>query len=253
MLGLIESLVAISAVIVTCRFAGRIPAMMVTAVAAASAAIIMPPFASWEVESTTDVLTVVFQTIIGLALAYKWPAKNGTAAKQNSPPQLRRGGAKRRGGAGQTLQFVYQRHPSLGCASAFPSSAEEGNRCSVLSYMAKVPIEVLGELHDLSGVSADKLRQILFDVMKLVASDSRTQQIKVFTSRRPSLNVISLVAEYDSSPSLPHVRILGRSGSQCAIRMKDWPANCSATRFDNGFEHIYQISIREIREETPNF
>jgi hypothetical protein len=86
MLGLIESIVAISLIIITSRFAGRIPAMMVTAVAAAGVAIILPPFASWEVETTTDVLTLVFQTIIGLAVAYKWPAKS-------SPPQLSRGGA----------------------------------------------------------------------------------------------------------------------------------------------------------------
>src|ERR1041385_8110104 len=59
--------------------------------------------------------------------------------RQNSPPQLRRGGAKRRGCAGQTIQFLDQHHPSRGlylcfaltgsrfAASAFPSSAEEGS------------------------------------------------------------------------------------------------------------------------------
>ncbi len=44
--------------------------------------------------------------------------------KRNSPPQLRRGGA------GQTIRFLDQHHPSLGCASAFPSSAEEGSSFS---------------------------------------------------------------------------------------------------------------------------
>jgi len=45
----------------------------------------------------------------------------------SSPPQMRRGGAKRRGGADQTNDFVEQHHPSLGCAEAFPSSTEEGS------------------------------------------------------------------------------------------------------------------------------
>src|SRR5262249_13784296 len=46
----------------------------------------------------------------------------------SSPPQLRRGGAKRRGGVVQTNDFLDQHHPSLGlAASAFPSSAEEGS------------------------------------------------------------------------------------------------------------------------------
>src|SRR5690349_20260513 len=46
---------------------------------------------------------------------------------KSSPPQLRRGGAKRRGGAGQANYFLDQHHPSLGFASALPSSAEEGS------------------------------------------------------------------------------------------------------------------------------
>src|SRR5579862_4034242 len=58
---------------------------------------------------------------------------------KSSPPQLRRGGAKRRGGVGQANDFIDQHHPSLGlyscfalsgsrfAASALPSSAEEGS------------------------------------------------------------------------------------------------------------------------------
>jgi hypothetical protein len=55
---------------------------------------------------------------------------------ESSPPQLRRRGAKRQGGAGQTNDFLDQHHPSLGCASALPSSAEEGSSllpaCSII-------------------------------------------------------------------------------------------------------------------------
>src|ERR1051326_7166439 len=43
------------------------------------------------------------------------------------PLQLRRGGAKRRGGAGQKIPLIDQHHPSLGSAEAVPSSAEEGS------------------------------------------------------------------------------------------------------------------------------
>src|SRR5205823_12147747 len=42
-------------------------------------------------------------------------------ASESSPPQLRRVGAKRRGGADQNEDFLDQHHPSLGWASAFPS------------------------------------------------------------------------------------------------------------------------------------
>jgi ankyrin repeat protein len=65
-----------------------------------------------------------------------------------SPPQLRRSGAKRRGGAGQTIQFLDQHHPSLGFAEALPSSAEEGSpslRQTLCTNLAAVRlITVLG-------------------------------------------------------------------------------------------------------------
>src|SRR5256885_12609751 len=52
--------------------------------------------------------------------------------RESSPPQLRRGGAPgsrlaRRGGADQTNDSIDHHHPSLGCTSALPSSAEEGS------------------------------------------------------------------------------------------------------------------------------
>lgn len=237
MLGLIESLVAISAIIITCRIAGRIPAMMVTAVAAASAAIIMPPFASWEVESTADVLTVVIQTIIGLAVVYKWPSKKGSRAASKEGRSLKSGG-------GQRIQFLDQHHPGKRCALAFPYSAEEGSVQPVHDVTGKVPIEVLAELDQIIGVSQDELERILSDVMQLALADLRTQRLKIYTGRRPSLDQISIVAEYDSSPSLPRVRILDRSDSQSAIGIKEWPATCSASSFDDRFGKTYIISIR---------
>src|ERR1700674_5752493 len=87
MLGLIESFIAISAIVMTCRVAGRIPAMMLTAVAAATAAVIMPPSQSWEVDSTADVMTLVFQSIVGLAVAYRWqPKAHWERRSAASPP-----------------------------------------------------------------------------------------------------------------------------------------------------------------------
>jgi Fe-S cluster assembly protein SufD len=54
---------------------------------------------------------------------------NGRFDPTNSPPQPRRGGAQRRGGVGQQIGFLGRHHPSRGCTSAFPSSAEEGSCC----------------------------------------------------------------------------------------------------------------------------
>ena len=51
-----------------------------------------------------------------------------TGLFKSPPPQLRRGGAKRRGGVGQKNHLLDQ-DPSLDFVEAFPCSAEEGSLC----------------------------------------------------------------------------------------------------------------------------
>jgi hypothetical protein len=223
MLGLTESLIAISAIIMTCRFAGRIPAMMLTAVAAASAAIIMPPFASWEVESTTDVLTVVFQTIIGLVVAYKLPTKK---QHERRPP---------------TSSF--SERPKEPAHSLFAIVHAITKRDADLAALPR-DIDVHGELHGSVGLSPDELNQVVSDVMRIALSDPTTQQVAIYTGRRPSLYQISLVAQYGPTMSLPRTRMLDQPDNHCALHMDGWPANCSGVTFDNGFEKTYLISIR---------
>jgi 23S rRNA (uracil1939-C5)-methyltransferase len=58
-----------------------------------------------------------FQTNVRAAAVLQRCVVEGVTS---SPPQLRRGGAKRRGGAGQQIYFLDQHHP-------YPSSAEEGS------------------------------------------------------------------------------------------------------------------------------
>jgi hypothetical protein len=224
MLGLIEALIAILAIVITCRIAGRIPAMMLTAVAAAGAAIIMPPFASWEVENTTDVLTVIFQTIIGLAVAYRWPPKNRTRQ--------------------WTASFERPRNPGQDghCLHAIVQAVMRRDQ----ELAAKIEeIRVCGEAHEVAAIGSDKLEQILSDVLRLALTDPRIQRVRIYNSRQPASDQISLVAPYADACSLPRVRILGRSDNYESIQTNGWPANCSAAFFDNGFEHTYQISIEK--------
>ena len=223
MLGLIESLIAISAIAITCRIAGRIPAMMMTALAAAGAAIIMPPFASWEVESTTDLLTVVFQTIIGLTLAYRLPRKN----HQKERPV--------------TFWFERPRQPAPSLHTIVQAAISHHRAVAARSD----DIEICGDLHDESGASRNNLETILSDVLRIAMSNPGTQRVRIHTGRRPGLDHICVVAQCGDSASLPRIRIVGRPDSERPLRAKGWPANCSATVFDNGFEHIYQISIQK--------
>jgi hypothetical protein len=222
MLGLIESLIAILAIAVTCRIAGRIPAMMMTAIAAASAAIIMPPFASWEVESTTDLLTVVFQTIIGLTLAYRWPRKNlqkerrVTSCERPRQPQP---------SLHAILQGVIHHHEAIAARSS--------------------DIEICGELYDAPAVPRHNLETVLSDVLCVAISNPGIQRVRIHAGRRPGLDQICVVAQSADGVWLPRIRMLGRSDKERPLRTIGWPSNCSATFFDNGFEHIYQISIQK--------
>jgi hypothetical protein len=234
MLGLIESIIAISAIIMTCRFAGRIPAMMLTAVAAATAALIMPPFPSWEVESTTDVMTLVFQSIVGLAVAYKWQPKVNRDERSVSLP----------------LAAFLRRQTIRSCS--LPETVKAVMEPNAELAKRLTDVDICGELHSMVAVSQNELEQILSDVIRTAFSEPKVQRIKLYSSRRPGLNQISLVAEYDLPASLPRFRILGRSDIQTPIKMKDWPANCAAFSFDNGFELTYLIAIGEIRGQTPD-
>jgi hypothetical protein len=227
MLGLIESFVAISAIVMTCRFAGRIPAMMLTAVAAAAGALIMPPAPSWEVDSTTDVMTLVFQSMVGLAVAYRWPPKAQHEQRSAAFPLA-----------------AFLRRPKERSYSLLASVKVVMERDPELAERLR-DIDVCGELHDMVAVSRDELEQILSDVIRIAFSDPRIRRIKVYTGRQPALDQVNVVAEYDHPISLPRFRMLGRSDSQSPIWTKDWPANCTAFSFDNGFEHTYIISIRK--------
>lgn len=224
MLGLIEAFVAISAVILTSRIAGRIPAMMLTAIAAAAGAFIMPPSASWEVENPADVLTIVVQSIVGLAVAYKWQPR-----VQRLQP------------AAATPLVQHRKEAAYSLLTIVPAVlARQGGLMGGLC-----DIQLCGELDGMISVSEAELDNLLSDVLHLAFSDPKTRRIKIYASRRPALNQITLVAEYNASAPLPRLRMIGRSDRQRPLEAQHWPANCSATVFDSQAARTYQISIQK--------
>ena len=223
MLGLFESLVAISVIAMTCQVAGRIPAMMMTAFAAASAAIIMPPFASWAIQDPADLLAVVLQTLVGLTVVYSWPRKN--QLREQPAPSF----SDRSRNPGYSLNAIVQ-------------SVMKRNR----ELAAKINhIQICADLHGSAAVSRDDLERIISDVMEMAFSQPNTRHARIYTACRPNLDEIRLITEFDDALPQPRVRILSRSDHHCPIQTKAWPANCSATFFDNGSEQTYQISIRK--------
>jgi hypothetical protein len=221
MLALVESLTAICAITMTCVYAGRIAAMMLTAIAAATGALILSPFLDWAVESPTDVLALVFQTIVGLAVAYAWPRERRCSTSR--PIELRTRLAERRHSMLEIVRVGMGRDVDLADRSG--------------------DVHIYGELDGAVTIPGDKLAEILSDVLRMAFADGQVGRVSIFTGRQPSRNQISVVAEYNLGSALPRFRLLGRSDTQHSIRENNWPPYCSATRIDNGFEYIFLISI----------
>ena len=75
MVGLISCLLAISAVAVTCIFAGRVAALTLNFVAVGIGLLVAPPVLSFRVESTEDVVALLVQSIVGCLVAFRLPAR----------------------------------------------------------------------------------------------------------------------------------------------------------------------------------
>jgi hypothetical protein len=228
MLGIIECVVAVGAIAVTSMSAGRIAAMTLTALTAATGALLMPPFFSWQVERTSDLLALLFQTIVGLVIAYRWPAR--TRPKRCSTV------------SGPIEPFGRPARQTYPLAAILRRVMERDR--DLEKRVGR--LDVYGELDGtiaVSAVSEDQLEKMFLDILRMAFSDSKVQHVSVYTGRQPARDRISVVAEYDLESALPGIRLLGRWDSQYQIRTSNWPRNCSATYFDNGYEYIYLISI----------
>jgi len=75
MVGLISCLLAISAVAVTCMFAGRVAALALNLVAVGIGLILAPPSLSFRVENTEDAVALLLQSIVGFVVAFRLPAR----------------------------------------------------------------------------------------------------------------------------------------------------------------------------------
>ena len=225
MLGWIECLLAISATAVACMYAGRVAALTLTAVAAATAAVIMPPFSSWQVDSTADLLALLFQTVVGVAVVYAWPSRMGRQrrAVPFEPVGLKKTGDSEACFLSTIARDIVQRETGM------------ADRVS--------DIDVHGELDPRTAISRHELDRILSDIIRIAFSDPKVQRVHIYTSRQPSLDQISVTGQYCRPPAQPHFHLIGRSDRERPIQTRNWPDNCSATYIDNGFEHTYHVSI----------
>jgi K+-sensing histidine kinase KdpD len=89
MVALISCLLAISAVTITCIFAGRVAALTLNLVAVGIGAFLAPPALSFQVQNTEDVVALLFQSIVGFVVAFGFPARKRRNKRPISDGQTR--------------------------------------------------------------------------------------------------------------------------------------------------------------------
>ncbi len=225
MIGIIACAIAIGAITIMGAFRGRLAALTTTGVSTAIVALAVPPFLSFRVESSTDLAAVFLQGVIGLFIATRMPARS---RRHRQPVIIRPAPANppinRSYSLHSVTQTMMQRDPGL--------------RTRIDD------VHVYGNIGENVTLSESCLLEIVGDVLRIVFSHETVRRISIHTGRRPGVEQITIIAARDLVPALPRMYLLGRSDLQSKVlQMEHWPAQCSVTWFDNGYDYIYQISI----------
>ena len=223
---IVSCVLSVAAVALTTATAGRLLGIWLTAIASALIAFSMPPVFSFRVANGGDLLMLVAQGVAGLLVAHTV----GTGHSQQCPPDLRR----------VSTRPPPQHRPMISEAilRVLDRDAELRRRASDLH----VYVDQYARPH----LTISELDQMLLDILRTAFGRSKVQCVSVYSGRQPGVVRIRVAAEYDLDPTLPRLRITGRSDDQCiALPMPGWPRGCTATCFDNGTEFIYQIQVCE--------
>jgi hypothetical protein len=202
-----------------CNKAGRLAGLVVMGLFACVAAFfLMPPFLSFRISETADVLAISFYSVFGMAFARK--AKRADAIPR-APPQYQSAAVETElcaivpillrsevGTALQSIEFDFQ-----GANLAIPCSAEDS---------LKILTEVIGAALAVPGV----------------------RRVAIRNSQRPGARQLIVAANRVWPPPTGQVVTIGRRERDCEpVCFPGMPPNVEIRWFDNGYDRIYQISI----------
>lgn len=222
---IVSCILSVAAVALTTATAGRLLGISLTAIASALIAFSMPPVFSLRVANSGDLLMLVAQGVAGLFVAHT--VRTGRSKGVATRPSTSINAAP-----------TQQHRPLISEAilRAMDRDARLRRRASDLH----VYVDQFARPH----VSISELDQIVLDILRTAFGRSNVQCVSVYSGRQPGVVRIRVVAEYELDPTLPRLRITGRSDDHCiALPTPGWPRGCTATCFDNGTEFIYQIQI----------
>jgi hypothetical protein len=213
--------------------AGRMAGLALTAVCGgAMAFFLMPPFFSFRVAQTSDLVTLAFYGTAGLVLA-----------------QLARPG---------------KREAFVESYVDVPSPARRPPAVNLADVVADLSASEIGSgLREsalalaLEGCSlpctANETLRILTDTIDAALAVPGVQRISIYRGQQPSGSRLKVVAHRIWPTPQNEVIVIGRRDSSCVpVEFTGWPANARANWFENGYARIYQIWVESDRTNESN-
>jgi hypothetical protein len=208
-----------------CLIGGRLGGLGVTAVYGVTLAFFwMPPRFSLRVAHTQDIFALEFYGAAGVLLAEVTPSPK----KRTKAPR-----------AAFALRRRTETHLSLALSNLMTSDLGERLRLMDFSYPT--------ESFHLPCTCEDTSR-VLSDVLTEALQTRDVWRVSICVGQRPGICELTVAAHYVFPAPHAAVVTIGKRDSDCEpATFPGWPAHSRLTRFDNGYDHIFQISV-----ETPS-
>jgi hypothetical protein len=195
--------------------------------AAATAYFLMPPAQSIRVSEMEDLLALSAYCIVsGVVLPFS-RSRRPTSIWEDRPTGASVSGAR----------------ADLGAAvAAFSSSSELSGR------VRATHIDVEKQL-TIRCLPREALH-ILSDISRVALDDGEVRELSLDVCQLPGRDLLFVTAHRAWPPPLLEAVTIGKREEDCEpIHFPTWPQSWRATRFDNGYADIYQVSIPATRVE----
>jgi len=215
--------------------------------AAATAYFLMPPARSIRVSEIEDLLVLSAYCIVsGAVLPFRQSRqRRSTVMKQGQPTCFRADGG--------FTAVPFQSRKQAGCPATDLSAAlAELSSCSELSgRLRAIHIDIERKLA-IRCLPRDAFR-ILSDISRVALDDAQVRGLSLDVCPLPGRDLLFVTAHRVWPPPLREPVTIGKREMDCEpIHFPAWPHSWRATRFDNGYAGIYQVSISIVRAEADS-
>ena len=189
---------------------------------------VMPPRFSLRVTHRQDILALAFYGAAGLVLTETTPS----AKKKREPARAR-----------PRRDFNPRQHveTDLALAISHVMSSDLGMRLRALGFSCSA------ESFHLPCTSDDTLC-VLTDVLTAAIETPGVRRVSIYVGQRPGVRQLIVAAHCTFPAPRATVVTIGKRDLDCeSITFTGWPVHALVTRFDNGYDRIFQVSANTER------